>query len=289
MNATADDIAAEHSIRIDGSTIALPPGHTLPQLRTLMPTYDAHLGWIIRAIGEADPTGCFIDIGANVGDTAAMLRANATNPLLCVEGNGTFASYLRRNLAHLPGRATAVEAFVRVAEIDEAGLSYSSGSSTGAFGRTEDARTEVAMIDLPDIVAQAIAAHGRIALLKTDTDGLDAFILRDALQQPTGDAVLFFECDEANTIRGVDDAPWAENFAALRQRGYSLIVYDNHGLPMLFAGHEQFGMLEDLRFYLRQQYAAGAVRIHYLDIWAFPPARRSLFERLRDDRDRLFF
>lgn len=276
-------------ITVGDHELSLPEGHRLPRLRAMMPTYDAHLGWIIEALGRTDPDGCFIDIGANVGDTAAMLRAHAPNPLLCVEGHADYVTYLRSNLANLSGRAEVIEAFVHVTEIESAALTYRAGTGTGGFnaGVAEDNAT--AMIGVADLVAQAQARHGHVTLFKTDTDGLDGCILRDALRAPIGPAVLFFECDEANAVPEDGGAIWRDAFDALRRRGYSVIVYDNHGLPMLFAANETFAAVDDLRFYVRQQYAAGAVRVHYLDIWAFPPARRGLFETLRTRRAELFF
>ncbi len=277
------DSEAGASFGVGGFRLSLPTDHRLPQLRALVPTYDAHCGWIIAAIAAADPAGTFIDIGANIGDTAAMLRQHAANPIVCVEGNAAFCGHLRRNLAQLPGRVEMIAAFVAVPEIAAFGLGYRPDSGSGVFEHGAEPAA-AAMIGLADLVAR-----GPVALLKTDTDGLDAFILRDALDHALTDAVLFFECDEAHTIAPAGSVAWNSNFATLRARGYALIVYDNHGLPMLFAAPDRFDAVEDLRFYLRRQYAAAAVRIHYLDIWAFPPSRRAVFERLRADRDALFF
>ena len=276
------------SYRIHEHTFIVPPDHRLPALRAAMPTYDAHLGWIVREIGRADPGGVFIDIGANVGDTAATLRSFTANPLLCIEGNPAFLPYLRANARTLGPSVALVEAFVEVDEIAALGLAYRSATGSGGFIAGDGVSDDVAYVRVSDLVRRAEADGASVTLLKTDTDGLDAFILRDYLRLQHDRAVLFFECDEAATHAGGPDV-WDHSFATLRARGYALIVYDNHGLPMLFAADQCSAAIDDLRFYVRRQAAAGALRVHYLDVWAFPPPHRALFERLRAERETLFF
>jgi FkbM family methyltransferase len=275
-------------LRVGDFTLLLPPEHRLPQIRAHMPTYDAHLGWIIAEIGRSDPGGYFIDIGANIGDTAAILRSAAPNPLLCVEGSAAFLPYLQENVRQLPGHVTVLDAFVAVDEIAAAGLGYKAHSGSGHFTSGPALKGGERFVRVAELARMADEAGAALALFKTDTDGLDAFILRDYLRLHRDAAVLFFECDEAATPAAHGRDAWDGNFAALRARGYSLIVYDNHGLPMLFAPAEHSEMTEDLRFYVRRQQAAGAVRVHYLDIWAFPPSRRAVFDTLREGRERLF-
>ncbi len=269
--------------------LRLPPDHRLPAIRAAMPSYDAHLGWIIREIARDDPAGTFIDIGANIGDTAALLRSHAPNPLLCVEGAAALLPWLRANLRLLPGPVACEEAFVAVAEIAAFGLNYRSGSGSGGFGLDPAAAAPARFTGVADLLAAASRGGIPPALFKTDTDGLDGFILRDYLRLGEDRAVLFFECDEAGTAVPGGDAAWAEVFSQLHRRGYALLIYDNHGLPMLFADPTQGTAVDDLRFYVARQHAEGAVRIHYLDIWAFPPAKHRLFTDLRAERGRRFF
>lgn len=278
---------ADRSLTVGNFTLRFPPEHRLPDIKRLMPTYDAHLGWILREIGKADPDGSVIDVGANVGDTAAAVASFAPNPIVCVEGNPHFFNYLVRNVANIGSRVKTVSAFVHVNEIDGHGLVYHENTGTGSFHRSAGSNNEcVPMISVRDLVA----AFGRdLALFKTDTDGLDALIVRDFLAERQETAVIYFEFDESlPAIRNGEDE-WAATFSALRERGYSMILYDNHGLPIAFAPSERPDVVEDLRFFVRQQYIRHSVRIHYLDIWAFPPSRRPVFDRLHKLRHELFF
>src|SRR5439155_22784770 len=52
-----------------------------------------------RAIGRiaAEAGGPVGDVGANVGDTAAAIRAHSDVPILCVEGDDRFFALLERN------------------------------------------------------------------------------------------------------------------------------------------------------------------------------------------------
>jgi FkbM family methyltransferase len=168
--------------RIGDVELDLPLSHELPFYRHDHPQYDSRIGPLARELA-----GPVVDVGANVGDTAASIRAESDVPILCVEGDERFFSLLERNAARL-GDVELERAFVEAP----------------ARGVVERGRGTARIVaggnDLPaKPLARILEEHPRFArpaLLKLDTDGMDLPILLanlDLLERLR--PVLFFEYD----------------------------------------------------------------------------------------------
>src|SRR5579883_2749244 len=85
----------------DGATVRLlaPPEHMLDRYRDAHPLYDRHLPRIARGVEEVTRGELFIDIGANIGDTVALLRAaGCSSPILAIEPSEKFLIFAKRNI-----------------------------------------------------------------------------------------------------------------------------------------------------------------------------------------------
>lgn len=198
--------------RVGEVEIELPLSHQLPFFRHAHPEYDRAVGRIAAELG-----GPVVDVGANVGDTAAAVRAETDAPILCVEGDARFFALLERNAARLGD-----------VELERA---YVEGPERGAVERgAGTARVVEGAEELPSRPLRAILdAHPRFgspALLKLDTDGMDVAILEANLdllarRRP----VVFFEYDphlgaapaifERLADAGYARADWYENTGTL--------------------------------------------------------------------------
>lgn len=196
--------------RVGEVELELPLSHELPFYRHDHPEYDRAVGRIARELG-----GPVVDVGANVGDTAAAIRAEADAPILCVEGDERFFALLERNAPRL-GDVELEQAFVETA---------ATGRVVRAAGT---ARVEPGDASLPaKPLRRVLAEHPRFAspaLLKLDTDGMDVGILEanlDLLERTR--PVLFFEYDPH-----LGAAP--SIFERLREAGYRTAEwYENTG------------------------------------------------------------
>ena len=177
--------------RVGGKDLLLPLSHELPFYRHDHPLYD-------RAIGRiaADAGGPIVDIGANVGDTAAEMRAHTDAPILCVEPDDRFFTILSRNAPQL-----------EPIELEHACVAGADGSGK----------------PLAEIL-RAHPAFAEPALVKIDTDGMDVPIVLanlDLLERVK--PVLFFEYDPH--FGATKDV-----FERLREIGYrTMDVYENTG------------------------------------------------------------
>ena len=168
--------------RVGEVELELPLSHELPFYQHDHPGYDGRIGPLAAELG-----GPVVDIGANVGDTAAAIRAASDVPILCVEGDDRFFGLLERNAARL-GDVELERALVE-------------GPAQGRVVRGGGtARVVAGDAELPSKpLAQILAEHARFAqpaLVKLDTDGMDVPIVDANLALLWRTLpVLFFEYD----------------------------------------------------------------------------------------------
>jgi FkbM family methyltransferase len=196
--------------RVGDVDLELPLSHQLPFFRHAHPEYDGAIG---RIAAELD--GPVVDVGANVGDTAAAIRAHTNAPVLCVEGDARFFSLLERNAARLHD-----------VELER---SFVDAPTRGRVERAAGtARIVEGGDDLPTKpLCSILDEHPRFrepALLKLDTDGMDVAIL-DANVELLAERrpALFFEYDPH--LGATPDV-----FERLREAGYRTAEwYENTG------------------------------------------------------------
>jgi FkbM family methyltransferase len=227
--------------RVGAVDLELPLSHELPFYRHDHPDYDRPVAAIARELG-----GPVVDVGANVGDTAAVIREETDVPILCVEGDGRFFELLERNAPRL-GDVELERAFVEA----PARGRVERGAGTARVAAGED--------ELPaKPLARILEERPRFAspaLLKLDTDGMDVPILLANINllarlRP----VLFFEYDPAlGASPGV--------FARLAAVGYATAEwFENTG--------ERAGYVE-LPAHLHEQYV-GYRSGRYADVCVWP-------------------
>jgi hypothetical protein len=87
---------------VAGSPLWMPLDHRLPMTTARRSGYARNLGRIAQAVSGAHPDGSILDIGANIGSSAAMMRSHTTAPILCFEGDPVYVSYLMCNIRQFP-------------------------------------------------------------------------------------------------------------------------------------------------------------------------------------------
>lgn len=218
-------------MRIGARDLDLPLSHDLPLHLASSPTYDRELPRIARVLREHGSSFSMIDIGANVGDTAALLTDEVPDArLLCIEGSARYAALLRANVERLGLNVECVQAYCGDGVVSTP-MSSDDDRGTGRLRRTLEASQGVNMRTLDEIVAEH-PGFERPDLLKVDTDGFDVKVLRGARQLLTRNRpVVFFEFAEA-LIRDAGDDPMTI-FPMLAQFGYERArVYDHVGIAV---------------------------------------------------------
>ena len=244
------------SVDVAGQDLAMPLSHDLPAIRGELPDYASNVG---RAAAAAAAKGeAMIDVGANVGDTIAILRAAVPGAgVLAVEGAPEHLGFLRRNVGHLEDVEVAAVYLGDTNQTVRAQREVRRGS-----GRLLPGGEEVEVVTL-DRLLEDRPRFASAAFLKVDTDGFDARVLRGA----TGllahaRPVVFFEL-HPRLLAGSDPGGVAV-LELLRDLGYrDLVFYTERGEMLTALRADQTQACDDLI-----AYAARDLR-RYWDVCAF--------------------
>lgn len=250
-------------VRIGRQKLWMRYSHPLPFLLRNHPHYDTLLPRLGRAL--AAPEGrplTMIDVGANIGDTAALMLDETAVRLLAIEPDDDYYRLLRRNAANWPG-VTCVQT----------ALADRVDGGTPTLARVEGTAHVVTPGGTTlDALLAFYPEFADVELLKIDTDGCDAKVLRGARALlASAQPVVFFELAPAYYRRMGETSLWAP-FALLAEFGYaSFSLYDNEGRLRLIADPAAQADIE-------AALTLAETRGYYYDVLAFPATRARLAE-----------
>lgn len=260
---------------LGGREFLMPLDHDLPLWRKAHPNYAKNIGRLCMYIGEKYTGFQMIDIGANVGDTVAVVREQSECPILCIEGDPFFFGVLQENLRR--GRytdVTAVQALVATNTGEIKGRIVSSSGSAYFIEDGSDSKEATKLSDLLNTLPQ----FSNVKLLKIDTDGFDCSILRSELEWLAANKLpLFFEYEPFRFVNHTYDD--AQIFRDLAGIGYRYATfYDNSGdyLLSLDIVRDQ-RVVEDL-----QVYYLGRQGVSFVDVLLLHEQDGDLATEIRD-------
>jgi FkbM family methyltransferase len=264
---------------IHGYDLEFPASHALPGILQRWPYYSSNLGRIAQIVHQKYADLKFIDIGANVGDSVAILRRLAHYPILCIEGDQTFLDVLSRNAQKFDA-VTIAPCYVgeqdSVIMAKSTGLAGTAHLASAESDEPDDAALERIEVKKLSSLLSQYPEFSQPKMLKTDTDGFDAKILRGAVDVLTAaKPVVFFEYDPFFLAQQNDNGILM--FLLLADQGYGgLIIYDNFGDLLLCLPTIEIARIEELDLYF-----SGRRSLQYCDICAFHLEDQDLFERTR--------
>ena len=258
---------------IGDMTIILPPEHNLPFYQRRDPTYDTYAIGLLSARATGSRRVTVIDVGANVGDTAAaILSSDEDTRVICVEGAPRFVQYLKRNLRGMGARATVVEGFVGPVGSN---VEFSMHGSTGGFrAGGDDAQAVTRWVRPAELLD--MTDHNDLVVWKSDVDGFDIHVLANHWTDIDERAdVIWFEFDTPGTLGDSNDVDALIEALIASER--HCLVYDNLGRLMVDLAPGCANGLATLSNWLHQQ-RQGHVTVPYLDVWALTPEAYGLLE-----------
>jgi FkbM family methyltransferase len=268
--------------RIGRFRLLLPADHRLDYYQRNWLRYDTALGYLAQTVFRKYADSCAIDIGANVGDSAALIRSHADVPVLCIEGNPKFSECLAHN-ASVIGRVELETCFVGRdgAVVDLERVLSGAGTATVVDAVRSQALRSSEMRSLKTILGRH-PDFSRAKLLKSDTDGSDFSILESSVEVISElRPVLYFEYDTGFTPDGEAEALRAVN--RLFEIGYHyFLVYDNFGNYVISIAAPDAERFVDLNTCLASNRMKSGIRIiYYFDICALAKEDADLFHALR--------
>ena len=215
----------DRDYKVGRFVIKLPYSHNLPEYQSSFKNYDKKLGCIINSLSEKD--GWIIDIGANVGDTAALLRTYSDLSICCIEGDSLFSDYLKANCQQMDG-VTVVNKYVSGRNTEHGNFTVDRKNGTAVLLDSGNNSSSVQMETLENIFVNLNINCDKIRLLKSDTDGFDFdILLSNKAMIKEFRMPLYFEYDIMYRDNDRNDS--IELVTFLSSLGYKFVVYDNFG------------------------------------------------------------
>ena len=260
-------INPEIKYKLAGFNIHLPFSHNLPINKKIFPSYDENIGRLASMVKEKYNDLRMIDIGANVGDTASIVKSKVDIPILCIEGEKEFIPLLQKN-THNFQNVFVEKSFVGDKEFVQGNYVYSRGSCRIVEGVGQ---YEIHLRTLEQIVTE-YPEFKKSKLLKIDTDGFDCRIIKKEINLLSEmKPVIFFEYDP---YLNKDDI---KVFNSLMEAGYTAVVfYENTGDYLLTAELSNKDLITDIHYYF-----GGRKAERYCDLAVFHGEDSDLANKLR--------
>ena len=227
------------------------------------PDYTSHLGRATSLLKKKFPNLGAIDIGANVGDTACIIKSAEDIPLLCIEGDNFTFGYLEANVRQFQN-TTAHKIFLGEKSEMLAVSLAKGGWNTTLIPDKSATRPKIKIVSLDDFL-ETQADVGRYKLVKIDTEGFDCSIIRGAKKfiqhvHP----VITFEYNREN-MDAIGE-PGLDTLFMLADLGYSDIAFhDPSGRLVCSATLADRSLIEDLHAFADGKHEA----IYYFDLTIF--------------------
>jgi FkbM family methyltransferase len=254
------DPNALKQVRIEKFTLWANGEHPIERLLTSHKYYSRNLARLAKYIEHKYPSYNIIDVGANIGDTAALVRsAGVKQHIHSFEGEPTYFKLLQSNLEQFDD-VSAYEAFL--GESNET-QTIATEVSLGTAKLSQQSNRQIVVQKLSDIVQKHQLKN--IKLLKIDTDGFDFKIIRGSYDFINKDKpVLFFEYDATYLEEQGEDG--MAIFKQLEELGYHKIMYyDNFGKFLICITTKDTALIAQLYNYMRKQEGA----FPYYDVTVF--------------------
>jgi FkbM family methyltransferase len=227
-------VGARHIVKahLYGHSLMMPAEHPLATTLLFFPQFNRPLGLAIEAIVKShvgDSDFAVIDVGANIGETVAILEQQRPGicSYLCIEADRDIAELCKLN--HADNRRILVErCFIGENEGSLVLLEDDGGANPSTKLITDiSADNEVGYDKLMrlDTVARPFAeAHGGLSLIKVDTEGYDFSVLRSASALLTQyKPSIYFEWFP-KLLMGLNEEV-SGGFEYLEELGYSHFVF----------------------------------------------------------------
>ncbi|MFY8021486.1 MAG: FkbM family methyltransferase [Bacteroidia bacterium] len=218
------------------------------------PTYNQNLGIVAEIMAKKYPAMKIIDVGANVGDSVAIIQHKIKAEFLCIEGNPKFIPLLKENQKNL--QAVEIEqCFVgeetsKVKPVNNLGTAYLEKDEEGIEIKT---------------ISSVIESHPQFKttkLIKIDTDGFDNKIIRGAKSfLLESKASIFFEYDPFYLAK--QNEIGTDIFQFLVGLGYSkFVIFNNFGIYLTTLSTNEIHHFMNFHQYFNNDGST------YMDIWA---------------------
>jgi FkbM family methyltransferase len=227
--------------------IAMLAQGTLHQTLANHPDYNGELARLVKTAITKYPDLAMIDVGANVGDTAAIAKIAADIPVFCIEGDPHAFKLLQQNIRQF-SNVQARNALLGERPEEISVHFQKVGWNLTVVPTDGPSTTRVALTTLDECVRDLDTVE-RYRLLKVDTEGFDCRILRGGMSYiERVKPMIMMEYNRENMDQIGE--PGLPTLVTLRGIGYrDILVYDESGRLLLATTLAEEELLRDLHAY----------------------------------------
>jgi FkbM family methyltransferase len=258
-------------LRLGNFLLSAPAGHILFRLLPVEPYRDLMIGLLARDLARKYPGETLLDVGANIGDTAAIMATYSTSPMVLVEPSDFYTTFLKENASGFPNCTTIHKCLVSANASERGVLTHVGG--TAKFER---------LVAGPAVECKPLAeiAGDRPRLIKIDTDGFDLSIIAASLDfLAAKHPCLVFENDpyDAETLSMANQV-----VTDLAGAGYRyFVIFDSAGRHVLSTS-ELSAVLDLNRFWHKRLTAPDAGHCFEQNVVCIPEADQDVFDSLTE-------
>ena len=266
-------LGLEITFQIGKFKLMITRDHDLPNIINYYPNYQNNLTVIAREVQKKYHDLIIIDIGANIGDTVAILRNKIYCPIISIEGNKTFFRLLRKNINNNFNQVTAYNLYLGDKNRSSM-IQTSRKAGTFSLVSLSGKREKIALATLDSVVSE-INESSRTKLLKIDTDGYDLKIIKGGLNYISRvRPIIFFEFN-IHEYHLRKESLWL-TLSSLEKAGYKhLIVFDNFGNKIIGISLKEKKVINQLVDYVN----TGTSPVVYYDLCVFHSIDQDLYNK----------
>jgi len=237
----------EYEVRIGNYTLTMPSINPLIDVYRNKKDFASEIGRITLCVHEKYTQLRFIDVGANTGDTAAIIKSVINIPLICIEGDPFSFSYLKRNVEQLSD-VTIFNNYLGEKEDTLEIVEEKAGWNTTLIPSPKKGR-KITLTTLDNLLYQNFKDLKNFKLLKIDTEGFDTIILRGSENFILNNKpVIYIEYNRDNMSAINEDG--LLTLLHMEQLGYNKILFfDDRGRYILSTTLSNKELINDLHNY----------------------------------------
>lgn len=235
-------------VHVGGFRLLMPGYNPQSSNYQIYPELNASFGRLASKVAESHSGMWMIDVGANVGDTIAVVRARINNPIVAIEGDVATFQYLEKN-ASLFSDVTRICTFLGEKPSAIRARSEKRGWNTTIIPDPNGTET-LTIQTLDDVLKSAGLFDRPFKLLKVDVEGFDTIVLRGAIETiQAHHPVIFFEYNRANMKEIGEDG--LSTLLSLGAAGYDRAgFFDHKGTLLAVTRLSQADVISSLHRYV---------------------------------------
>lgn len=250
------------TLKIHSYEILIPERHHLKAIMDREPLRENLLAQASKVLLQRD-NDKFIDIGANVGDTAAVIYGNAAilPHSVLIEPSEFFFSFLEKNQAHFPNSLLLQNFVAHEYPLQNLQGTLHHWGGTAKFIEGASQEDHVSQVDLIDLMDK------HVKLVKIDCDGMDFRILKSVIPRLGTYSPAFYFENEITTSDQLQES--SEVINLFESQGYKYVIVARNCGTLIFGG-EIGANLEDV-LHLQHSLHIQGLRsaIYYTDLLMF--------------------